>query len=100
MKQFISETQRGFIDEECENLAREGLRTLVITQKLLSKSDYQNWLGLYTRANEKMEKRDQEVRKAIAALENNMEFLGITGVEDKLQENVCQTLESIRNAGI
>jgi len=29
-----------------------------------------------------------------------MEFLGITGVEDKLQEEVCQTLENIRNAGI
>jgi len=29
-----------------------------------------------------------------------MEFLGITGVEDKLQEDVCNTLESLRNAGI
>lgn len=37
MKQFISEHQRGFIDEECENLAREGLRTLVITQKYITK---------------------------------------------------------------
>lgn len=31
MKKFVQETQRGFIDEECESLAREGLRTLVIT---------------------------------------------------------------------
>jgi phospholipid-translocating ATPase len=29
-----------------------------------------------------------------------MELLGITGVEDKLQEDVCSTLESLRNAGI
>ena len=29
-----------------------------------------------------------------------MELLGITGVEDKLQEDVCVTLESLRNAGI
>lgn len=29
-----------------------------------------------------------------------MEFLGITGVEDMLQEDVCHTLENIRNAGI
>lgn len=29
-----------------------------------------------------------------------MEFLGITGVEDKLQENVINVLESFRNAGI
>lgn len=33
-------------------------------------------------------------------LEKDMEFLGITGVEDKLQEEVCQTLENVRNAGI
>lgn len=29
-----------------------------------------------------------------------MEFLGITGVEDKLQEDVTTTLENLRNAGI
>lgn len=29
-----------------------------------------------------------------------MQFLGITGVEDKLQEDVCSTLENVRNAGI
>jgi len=43
MKQFINEIQRGFIDEECENLAREGLRTLVITQKLITKAEYERW---------------------------------------------------------
>jgi len=31
-----------------------------------------------------MENRDKEVRKVISSLETNMEFLGITGVEDKL----------------
>lgn len=29
-----------------------------------------------------------------------MEFLGITGVEDKLQEDVCDTLENLRQGGI
>ena len=33
-------------------------------------------------------------------MESEMDFLGITGVEDKLQENVSQSLENIRNAGI
>ena len=84
MKQFIPEVQRGFIDEECENLAREGLRTLVITQKLLRKEEYQRWNRQFIRANEQLDNREQEVRKAIAYLESNMEFLGITGVEDKL----------------
>ena len=29
-----------------------------------------------------------------------MELLGVTGVEDKLQENIYITLENLRNAGI
>jgi phospholipid-translocating ATPase len=33
-------------------------------------------------------------------LENDMELLGLTGVEDKLQEDVKTTLETLRNAGI
>ena len=29
-----------------------------------------------------------------------MDFLGVTGVEDKLQENVLETIETLRQAGI
>jgi len=29
-----------------------------------------------------------------------MEFLGVSGVEDKLQDNVAITIESLKNAGI
>jgi len=36
-----------------------------------------------------MDNREEEWRRVISYLENNMEFLGITGVEDKLQEDVC-----------
>ena len=30
MRKRVQESYRAFIDEECENLAREGLRTLVL----------------------------------------------------------------------
>jgi len=32
--------------------------------------------------------RDVAVKKVVESLEADMEFLGITGVEDKLQDNV------------
>lgn len=47
-----------------------------------------------------MEGRQEAVTAAIAELECNMEFLGITGVEDKLQENIQNSLENLRNAGL
>jgi len=40
------------------------------------------------------------MRKVLSSLENEMELLGITGVEDKLQDNVAATIESLRLAGI
>jgi len=43
MKSRVPEVQRGFLLDESENLAREGLRTLVITQKYLAEEDYQAW---------------------------------------------------------
>jgi phospholipid-translocating ATPase len=41
------------------------------------------------KANERLDEREAEVRKVVGLIENNMEFLGITGVEDMLQEDVC-----------
>lgn len=32
--------------------------------------------------------------------ETDMEYLGVTGVEDKLQDEVVQTIEVLRNSGI
>jgi phospholipid-translocating ATPase len=36
----------------------------------------------------------------IEELESDMELLGVTGVEDKLQDEVADTIESLRSAGI
>ncbi|CAD8137568.1 unnamed protein product [Paramecium pentaurelia] len=102
MKQFLPETQRGFVDEECENLAREGLRTLVLTQKIITREYFEGWKKKYEQAQyiENVSQRLNKLDIIRKELEINMQFLGITGVEDKLQEDVCATLENIRNAGI
>lgn len=33
-------------------------------------------------------------------MDSELDFLGVTGVEDKLQENVQATIESLKSAGI
>lgn len=43
MKTKVLDVQRGFLMDECEMLSREGLRTLVITQKYLTISEYEEW---------------------------------------------------------
>lgn len=44
--------------------------------------------------------RVARVAQVVESLEREMELLCITGVEDKLQDNVRATLELLRNAGI
>ena len=37
---------------------------------------------------------------AVKSLEQDLSFIGVSGVEDKLQKNVQGTIEAMRNAGI
>ena len=88
------------IDESCDNLANEGLRTLVISQKLLSPEYYQEWNRKYEIAKADLNDRERLVQNCVEELEEDMELLGVTGVEDRLQDKVAEVIESLRNAGV
>jgi phospholipid-translocating ATPase len=47
MKTKVRATNRATVDEACEYLAIEGLRTLVISQKLLTNEFYEEWNKKY-----------------------------------------------------
>lgn len=47
-----------------------------------------------------MYNKEDRMDKALASIENALEFLGVTGVEDKLQDDVLETIEKFRGAGI
>lgn len=90
-----------WLDEECGNMAREGLRTLVIGRKKLSPARYVDFSARHKSASQLLQNRDEEVAKVVAEyLEHDLELLGVTGVEDKLQKDVKASLELLRNAGI
>jgi len=50
MKNKVRPNQRVCIDEACDNLAKEGLRTLVITQKSLEDATFREWNKRYRAA--------------------------------------------------
>ena len=63
----------------------EGLRTLVIAQKLLSDKQFEEFDQKFKKARAQLMNREELVQKAIEGLEGeDMEYLGVTGVEDKL----------------
>lgn len=90
-----------WLEEEVGNMAREGLRTLVVGRKKLSPQLYATFADKYKAATEAMVDRDARVASVIGEyLEHDLELLGVTGVEDRLQTDVKPSLELLRNAGI
>ncbi|ODV89748.1 hypothetical protein CANCADRAFT_58598 [Tortispora caseinolytica NRRL Y-17796] len=93
--------QNDWLEEETGNMAREGLRTLVIASKKLSDELYKDFDRAYTQASLQIADRDNAMAKVVSQyLEGEMVLLGLTGVEDKLQRNVKSSLELMRNAGV
>ncbi|GBM70524.1 putative phospholipid-transporting ATPase IIB [Araneus ventricosus] len=89
-----------WLDEECGNMAREGLRTLVVAKKVLTEEQYADFEARLNQAKVSIHDRTAKVTAVIESLERDMELLCLTGVEDKLQDNVRPTLELLKNAGI
>ncbi|EFW19043.1 Putative aminophospholipid-translocase [Coccidioides posadasii str. Silveira] len=90
-----------WLDEETANMAREGLRTLVVGRKRLSQERYHEFSKNYKQASLSLSSRDTLMAKVVHSyLECNLELLGVTGVEDKLQKDVKPSLELLRNAGV
>ena len=100
MKNYAKEEYIGYINENAENLATKGLRTLVLTHKLLSEEEFNKWNAEYKEASTSMENRKERMAQVISKLENNMDFLCVTGVEDLLQDDVATTIDNLRNAGM
>ncbi|KAK5258386.1 putative aminophospholipid-translocase, partial [Exophiala xenobiotica] len=90
-----------WLDEETANMAREGLRTLVVGRKRLSPSQYADFSSAYTDASLALHERDAGMASVVQThLEHDLELLGVTGVEDRLQKDVKPSLELLRNAGV
>jgi phospholipid-translocating ATPase len=93
--------RNDWLDEECGNMAREGLRTLVVARKRLSEQAYAEFKARHHQASVQLEGRNEAMAAVVAeCLEHDLELLGLTGVEDKLQDDVKSTIELLRNAGI
>jgi len=92
--------QSDWMDEEVENLAHEGLRTLVFGRRVLDQDMYKRFNDRLKQAEMAMVDREEKIMSVRQSIEHSLTLLGVTGVEDQLQEDVQGTLETLRNAGI
>ena len=67
---------------------------------MLSEEEYGKWLELRHHAEVALEGREQLLFDSARSIECNLELLGATGIEDKLQGGVPEAISSLQVAGI
>lgn len=66
----------------------------------MSEAEYREWSRLYDAAKSSINNKEEKIAAAVAKLENNYELVGATAIEDQLQEDVGETIQTIKDAGI
>lgn len=101
--EHLSEKQRNIAADTQHHLdcyAKEGLRTLCFTKKIVSDKAYESWSVNRRRALAAIDNREELVMDSAVQLETDLSLLGATGIEDRLQESVPDTIVALREAGI
>uniref|UniRef100_A0A8C6TER1 Phospholipid-transporting ATPase n=1 Tax=Neogobius melanostomus TaxID=47308 RepID=A0A8C6TER1_9GOBI len=81
--------------------AADGLRTLCIAKKVKSElEEYACWLQRHLQAETAIQGREELLFESALRLETNLHLLGATGIEDRLQDGVPETIASLRKAGL
>ncbi|XP_044154614.1 phospholipid-transporting ATPase IA isoform X1 [Bufo gargarizans] len=83
-----------------EQFATEGLRTLCFAVAAIPDSVYEEWLSVYHRASTSVQNRALKMEECYEMIEKNLHLLGATAIEDKLQDNVPETIETLVKADI
>lgn len=94
-KQTAIKTQK-----DLDMYARDGLRTLCFAKKVISEEEYRAWYAIRQEALSAIDEKEESLMDSANRIENNFILLGATGIEDRLQENVPETIQGLRQAGM
>ena len=94
---------RTVIDKTIEHLqqfAEDGLRTLVLAKRELSMEEAEEFKQKYITAKNALYNKEKRLEDIAEAIEQDMEIVGVSAVEDMVHEGVSDTLCSLMRAGI
>lgn len=86
--------------QDIEVFSNNGLRTLMLSFRILDQQEYEGWKKELDDASTASEKRAERITEVQEKIEIDLQLIGATGIEDKLQEGVPQCIEDLRRAGI
>lgn len=87
--------------EHLRSFSCQGLRTLVVAMKKVDATYYADWSKRYASAQQTVDDtRNARIATVAAEMETSLELVGITAVEDRLQDDVPKSIETLKYAGI
>ncbi|XP_018570788.1 phospholipid-transporting ATPase ID isoform X3 [Anoplophora glabripennis] len=86
--------------EHLNKFAGEGLRTLCLASRDLDEEFFNDWKQRHQEAAIALDGREERLDAIYEEIETEMELIGVTAIEDKLQDGVPLTIANLILAGI
>ncbi|XP_009068081.1 PREDICTED: phospholipid-transporting ATPase IK, partial [Acanthisitta chloris] len=90
----------AFTERALDRFAEETLRTLCLASKEVSEAEYHEWSRRHHEASVLLQDRARELDKLYEEMEQNLQLLGATAIEDKLQDGVPETIQLLKMGNI
>lgn len=97
---FDEDQEKKFIEDQLYEFSVDGLRTLVFAYREISDEEYSQFAHALHLADISLDNREYLLDEAAHIVEKDLIFLGASAIEDRLQNEVPETIEYIRNMGI
>ncbi|KAJ0175180.1 hypothetical protein K1T71_009321 [Dendrolimus kikuchii] len=86
--------------ENLNKFAGEGLRTLALAWRPLEERGFVEWKRRHHAAALALHDRDEQLDAIYEEIETDLLLIGVTAIEDKLQDGVPETIANLSMAGI
>jgi phospholipid-transporting ATPase len=101
MEELVTEPFSDEYHHALKEYSSLGLRTLIIAYKKVERAEFRQWEKAYkSTQNSTDADKDEQVAKVQAQLEVNLKMVGVTAVEDCLQDGVPEAIATIKGAGV
>ncbi|XP_050676158.1 probable phospholipid-transporting ATPase IM isoform X4 [Leptidea sinapis] len=100
LKSNCQESVKLKTQEHLNKFAGEGLRTLALAWRPLEERGFAEWKRRHQAAALAIHDRDEQLDAIYEEIETDLMLIGVTAIEDKLQDGVPETIANLSMAGI
>ncbi|KAL6032203.1 hypothetical protein STEG23_020875, partial [Scotinomys teguina] len=93
-------TMEATTEEVLAAFAEQTLRTLCLAYKEVAEDTYKQWEPEHQQAALLLQNRAQALHRVYNKMEQNLQLLGVTAIEDKLQDGVPETIQCLKKGNI